>query len=50
MTVAPRSSRSARRCSKSSGNEESSATTLIGIPCRAMAAITASLLPTWPTV
>ena len=46
---APRSSRSARRCSKSSGNEESSATTLIGIPWRAIAAMTASLLPTWPT-
>ena len=49
MTFTPHYSRCRRSSSKSSGKDESSATTLIGRPWRAIAAATASLLPTWPT-
>ena len=48
MTWTPQDSRCWRRISKISGKEESSATTLAGRPRLAMAAATASLLPTCP--
>ena len=50
MIVTPHGSRWRRRCSNSSGKDESSATTLIGSPCMGdRTAPTASLLPMWPT-
>ena len=45
MSVTLHCSRSLRRCSNSSGNDESSATTLIGMPWSAIDTATASLLP-----
>ena len=50
MSVACHCSRWRRRCSNSSGNAESSATTLSGRPRWAIAAPMTSLLPTWPAV
>ncbi len=48
MTLTPHDSRCRRRSSKISGKAESSAMTLAGSPRHAIAAATASLLPTWP--
>ena len=48
ITWTPHCSRSRLKRSNISGNDESSATTLIGQPRLATPAATASLLPTWP--